>query len=217
VGSPCSFYCLTLLTLAFLGSYSWLPVPLDAAQSAPGAVGTYRDALIDLLAANISLALATGTPAATANILPEARAHATALVAGVPGAALPLPERGWLALAHDRSVFSSFDVGLWERVALVRMRDSLLRANGTPAAPTPASDAAPAEPEAPPPTDPALRKWIYHFMFPPKPTAAPAATVLTSVVKAPPTKQDTRLPWFRREYDLSRYGLDVVFDWSGST
>jgi hypothetical protein len=216
---PRSFYCLTLLSLAFLGSYTWLPVPLDAPLADPWApdVVTYKDALLRLLAANLSSSSSASntSPALFSSLSASsvtAQAEAEALLANANLSSISLPERGWLAVPDDRSLFSGFDVGQWERTALERMRDALLR-NGT-------DHAAPPPPPPPraktEPAGPALRQWIMHFMFPqrtpaPDPnTAQPTSTV--EVVPEPPRPIAPR--W---EYDLSPYGIDMVLDFGWPT
>ncbi|KAJ3802586.1 hypothetical protein GGU11DRAFT_813355 [Lentinula aff. detonsa] len=195
---PC-FYCIILLATLFLSTCYWTPIPLDSPLSVPWGenITTFGDALNSTLSPSYSKSL--------------------------PAVIQPA-DRCWCDLS-TASFFESFNTSQWERLSVEKLRNSLERQdkieekikqlseshsaeNDTQAAvPAPAARA----------NATSIVKRIWSLLRPKS---------LPNPFHSLPVESDTRnisepvpvvdLPFLRREYDLSRFGVGLVVDFGSS-
>lgn len=113
--SPCSFYCICLLTALFFSSCYWQPLELSAPLARPWAenITTFSDALSLILPADDgnSTFLASGAVQNETTQAPALRVH--------------LPDRCWCDFTPREGMFEPFNVTRWELASVESLKADL--------------------------------------------------------------------------------------------
>ncbi|CAA7260003.1 unnamed protein product [Cyclocybe aegerita] len=212
---PC-FYCIVLLTTLFISSCYWQPFPIDSPLTTPWAdnITTFSDALNATLSSNY-----------TKPLPPVMRAA----------------DRCWCDFSGG-GLFEPFNVSRWEYNSVRRLSRELIRqakavekANQDTQQESPQSSIS-TEIPTPTPTRATLNPenvW-WRLFHRPTPSTSSADPTINHPVTAMSTQQPatmteqrtqvvstpestTQLPLLRKQYDLRRYGVGLIIDWSWST
>ncbi len=208
--TPCSFYCIILLTALFLSSCYWQPVPLDS-----------------------SLSSSWTTNATFATVLTAALSSSSA-TAPLP-AVIRLTDRCWCDVSSSR-LFEPFDIARWERTSIEQLKEEIERDAASAEQLSSAvgesdlSNEGDRNPSAANGTG-SIVESQHSISEPPSHTSVLSTSPQPSSVNAPAEKSSTHqipaepplyngppivahvdLPLFRRKYDLRPYGFAMILD-----
>jgi hypothetical protein len=182
---PC-FYCIVLLTTLFVTSCYWQPLPLDSPLSTPWSenITSFAEALNASLGTNVSQPLPT---------------------------VIRTVDRCWCDFSGG-SFFESFNITHWEYLSVMRLKNELEhthQAVNTTVSTQTEEHSSTTTPSASSRSSRGwslFKKWVFH--------RNQKWEEKGDLVEEQVTPEVETSSWLRKEYDLRRYGLDVVLDFS---